>query len=82
VKSGDSANVEIGDSKGLRVIDTPTKGRELLEALKDIEDHFVKAYDSGMEISRMLEANRVQFLSGLDEIKGRLLFFCLLMFCF
>jgi hypothetical protein len=64
------------------VIDTPTKGRELLEALKDIEDHFVKAYDSGMEISRMLEANRVQFLSGLDEIKGRLLFFCLLMFCF
>ncbi|XP_011022260.1 PREDICTED: uncharacterized protein LOC105124090 [Populus euphratica] len=69
VKSGDSANVELGESKGLRVIDTPTKGRELLEALKDIEDHFIKAYDSGLEISRMLEANRVQFLSGLDEIK-------------
>ncbi|KAJ6305138.1 hypothetical protein OIU78_020642 [Salix suchowensis] len=42
VKSGDSANVEFGESKGLRVIDTPTKGRELLEALKDIEDHFIE----------------------------------------
>lgn len=69
VKSGDSANVEFGESKGLRVIDTPTKGRELLEALKDIEDHFMKAYDSGLEISRMLEASRVQCLSGLEEIK-------------
>nr|POE50275.1 ring-box protein 1 [Quercus suber] len=53
-----------------RVIDTPTDGRELLEALKDVEDHFIRDYDSGLEVSRMLEANRVPMLSGLEEIKG------------
>ena len=53
-----------------RVIDTPTDGRELLEALKDVEDHFIRAYDSGLEVSRMLEVNKVPMLSGLEEIKG------------
>ena len=59
-----------GERKGLTVIDTPERGRELLEALKDIEDHFIRAYDSGKEVSRMLEANRVFLQSGLEEIKG------------
>ncbi|KAJ6310887.1 hypothetical protein OIU76_015578 [Salix suchowensis] len=58
-----------GEGKGLTVIDTPERGRELLEALKDIEDHFIRAYDSGKEVSRMLEANRVFLQSGLEEIK-------------
>ena len=52
------------------MIDTPTDGRELLEALKDVEDHFIRAYDSGLEVSRMLEVNKVPMLSGLEEIKG------------
>ncbi|CAK7355664.1 unnamed protein product [Dovyalis caffra] len=69
VKSGNGADVGLGESKGFRVVDAPTKGRELLEALKHIEDHFIKAYDSGLEISRMLETNRVQLLSGLEEIE-------------
>ncbi|KAL7156392.1 hypothetical protein ABFS83_02G006200 [Erythranthe nasuta] len=55
--------------KGLTVIDTPVRGRELLEALKDIEDHFIRAYDSGKDVSRMLECNRVHLQSNLDEIK-------------
>ncbi|CAA2992791.1 Hypothetical predicted protein [Olea europaea subsp. europaea] len=55
--------------KGLTVFDTPVRGRELLEALKDIEDHFVRAYDSGKDVSRMLECNRVHLQSNLDEIK-------------
>ncbi|KAL2476946.1 hypothetical protein Fot_45960 [Forsythia ovata] len=54
---------------GLTVIDTPVRGRELLEALKDIEDHFIRAYDSGKDVSRMLECNRVHLQSNLEEIK-------------
>lgn len=45
-----------GEPKVLTVIDMPEKGRELLEALKDFEDHFIRAYDSGKDVSRMLEA--------------------------
>ena len=52
------------------MFDTPTNGKELLEALKDVEDHFIRAYDFGLEVSRMLKANRVPMLSGLEEIKG------------
>ncbi|KAF2302129.1 hypothetical protein GH714_032885 [Hevea brasiliensis] len=63
------ANGSQCEQKGLTVIDTPERGRELLEALKDIEDHFVRAYDSGKDVSRMLEANRVYLQSGLEEIK-------------
>ncbi|XP_022970949.1 nitrate regulatory gene2 protein-like isoform X2 [Cucurbita maxima] len=55
--------------KGLTVIDTPVEGRELLEALQDIEDYFVRAYDSGIDVSRMLEANKIHLQSGLEEIK-------------
>uniref|UniRef100_A0A2N9I222 DUF632 domain-containing protein n=1 Tax=Fagus sylvatica TaxID=28930 RepID=A0A2N9I222_FAGSY len=65
----DDVDVSQEEHKSLRVIDTPTDGRELLEALKDVEDHFSRAYDSGLEVSRMLEANRVPMLSGLGEIK-------------
>lgn len=61
--------------KGLTVIDTPVRGRELLEALKDIEDHFIRAYDSGKEVSRMLECNRVPLQSNLEEIKGGFFYF-------
>nr|DAD41710.1 TPA_asm: hypothetical protein HUJ06_016033 [Nelumbo nucifera] len=64
-----SANLNGGEQKGLTVIDTPERGRELLEALKDVEDHFIRAYDSGKDVSRMLEANRVHLQSGLEEIK-------------
>lgn len=56
--------------KGLRFIDTPVEGRELLEALQDIEDYFIRAYDSGIDVSRMLEANKIQLQTGLEEIKG------------
>lgn len=57
------------EHKGLRVIDTEASGRELLEALKDVEDHFVRAYESGFDVSRLLEVNRVHLLSSLEEIK-------------
>lgn len=58
------------EEKRLSVIDTPVGGRELLEALKDVEDHFIRAYESGKDLSRMLECNRVHLQSNLEEIKG------------
>lgn len=66
----DETSVSQVEQKGLTVIDTPVEGRELLEALKDVEDYFVKAYDSGKDVSRMLEVNMVQIQSALEEIKG------------
>ncbi|KAH7518386.1 hypothetical protein FEM48_Zijuj09G0166200 [Ziziphus jujuba var. spinosa] len=57
------------EHKGLTVIDTPEEGRELLEALRDIEDLFYRAYNSGKDVSRMLEANMMQMQSGLEGIK-------------
>lgn len=55
--------------KGLDVSDGgPT--RELLDALRDVEDHFVRACNSGKDVSRMLEANNKAHLSSIDEIKG------------
>lgn len=74
VNAVEDANVSQPPQKGLTVIDTPMRGRELLEALKDIEDHFIRAYDSGKDVSRMLECNRVHLQSNLDEIKGELFF--------
>ncbi|KAL0334559.1 UNVERIFIED_CONTAM: protein ALTERED PHOSPHATE STARVATION RESPONSE 1 [Sesamum radiatum] len=69
VESGNVSQGEQQVEKGLTVIDTPVRGRELLEALKDIEDHFIRAYDSGKDVSRMLECNRVHVQSNLEEIK-------------
>ncbi|KAL3621399.1 hypothetical protein CASFOL_036311 [Castilleja foliolosa] len=72
VKGVESAKMSQGFEQmqqGLSVIDTPVRGRELLEALKDIEDHFIRAYDSGKDVSRMLECNRVHLQSNLEEIK-------------
>jgi len=63
-------NENVGEQKGLAVLDTPAEGRELLEALKDIEDHFIRAYESGKGVTKMLEANRIPLHSSLEEIKG------------
>lgn len=74
VKVDETSVNQVEEQKGLTVIDTPVEGRELLEALKDIEDYFIKAYDSGKDVSRMLEVNMVQMQTGLEEIKGGFLF--------
>ncbi|KAL3539105.1 hypothetical protein ACH5RR_002471 [Cinchona calisaya] len=68
-KAVETTSVSQVEQKGLTVIDTPVRGRELLEALQDVEDHFIRAYDSGKEVSRMLEVNRVPLQSNLEEIK-------------
>uniref|UniRef100_A0A7N0U535 DUF632 domain-containing protein n=1 Tax=Kalanchoe fedtschenkoi TaxID=63787 RepID=A0A7N0U535_KALFE len=66
VNNGEACHAE---QKGLTVIDNSEVGRELLEALRDIEDYFLRAYNSGKEVSRMLEANRIHLHSNFEEIK-------------
>ncbi|KAF7828997.1 nitrate regulatory gene2 protein-like [Senna tora] len=66
----DDTKLEPCGSKKLSDINGGIDGRELLEALKEVEDHFIKAYDSGKVVSRMLEAHRIPLHSGLDDIKG------------
>ncbi|WVZ18446.1 hypothetical protein V8G54_005768 [Vigna mungo] len=43
----------IEKNRGLVVFDKP-EGREQREVLKDIEDHFLKTYDSGKRVNRIL----------------------------
>ncbi|KAM7261229.1 hypothetical protein ACFE04_026704 [Oxalis oulophora] len=40
---------------------------ELLAALKSIEDQFVRAYESGLDVSTMLEFNRVELQPNFEE---------------
>lgn len=63
------------EKKGFGVMETAEEGRELLEALKDIEDYFIRAYDCGKDLSRMLEVTRVHLQSNMEEIKGVFFFF-------
>ncbi|XP_010526882.1 PREDICTED: uncharacterized protein LOC104804321 [Tarenaya hassleriana] len=57
------------EQKGLTVIDNPEMGIELLDALKGVEGYFVRAYNSGKDVSRMLEANMTRLESGTEEIR-------------
>ncbi|KVH92276.1 protein of unknown function DUF630 [Cynara cardunculus var. scolymus] len=64
------ANVSLGGSSLAKEDDDDdnnNNGRELLEALKDVEDHFLKAYESGVEFSKMLEFTNVGPLDHLDS---------------
>ncbi|THF95367.1 hypothetical protein TEA_023962 [Camellia sinensis var. sinensis] len=69
-KDGD-ANVNQGENRGLGVNDSCGNGRELMEALKDVVEHFVTACESGVEVSRMLEINTASLLqsSGSEQIQ-------------
>ncbi|KAM7524030.1 hypothetical protein LguiA_013932 [Lonicera macranthoides] len=68
-KIGGGANVSQGEEMGVKVIDEETSGRELLEALKDVEDYFIRVYESGLDVSKMLETNVDHLQSGLEEVK-------------
>ncbi|KAI3725859.1 hypothetical protein L1987_65655 [Smallanthus sonchifolius] len=63
--------VTVGDAKVNEGVSDPPSpandGRELLEALKDVEDYFIKAYECGVEFSKMLESNNVGPLDHLDS---------------
>ncbi|PWA43281.1 hypothetical protein CTI12_AA537120 [Artemisia annua] len=46
-----------GANVSQEVIGVVQGGRELLEALKDVENHFLKSYECGLEFSKLLEFN-------------------------
>ncbi|KAI0500025.1 hypothetical protein KFK09_018233 [Dendrobium nobile] len=53
----------------LMVMESTENKMELLDALKDVEEEFLKAYDSGKELARMLGADIVNIHTRDDEIK-------------
>ncbi|KAJ0753483.1 hypothetical protein HanPI659440_Chr09g0336331 [Helianthus annuus] len=56
---GGKVAVTGGNVKMTEEVSPTNDERELLEALKDVEDYFLKAYDCGVEFSKMLEFNHV-----------------------
>ncbi|KAK1432605.1 hypothetical protein QVD17_09502 [Tagetes erecta] len=63
--SGGDVKVNVSVSVSEQVV--VNNGRELLEALKDVEDYFLKAYDCGLELSKLLEFNNVGPLDAQKE---------------
>ncbi|GMH24004.1 hypothetical protein Nepgr_025847 [Nepenthes gracilis] len=62
-------NGDLGKVKETTVIEKQIDGSELMEALKEIEENFFRAYESGLDVSRMLEVSEVHHQSGLEQIK-------------
>ena len=51
------------------------RAKDFLSSIKDIEHRFVRAFESGREVSRLLEANKI--MVGYSEAKGNChYFFC------
>ncbi|KAH0971073.1 hypothetical protein GBA52_023229 [Prunus armeniaca] len=58
-----------GEELGLVLLNDEAvrEGRELLEALKEVEVQFIKAYNSSLDVSRILGTNMDQKQSTLEE---------------
>lgn len=56
------------EQKDLAVFDS-SRMKKLFDVIRDIEDQFIRAYDSGKEVAMMLEASKVHYHSGFTEIK-------------
>lgn len=48
------------------------RAKDFLSSIKDIENKFFRASESGKEVSRMLEANKIKV--GFSEVKGEITF--------
>lgn len=62
--------VLLEEKEKLKEFDKPTGDGELLEALKDVEDLFMKAYESGVELSKMLDTNMIHMQPAFQKSKG------------
>lgn len=63
-KDDDAANVSLGEPKDLTVTRKKTN-KDLMKALEEIEALFIKAYEAGLAVSKMMEATKVQLRNGL-----------------
>ncbi|XP_078174051.1 protein ALTERED PHOSPHATE STARVATION RESPONSE 1-like [Carex rostrata] len=69
IATGEDCNGGTMEEKALEVSELSVNRKELLEALKDVCDLFFRAYNSGKDISRMLEVSRKEPLSAIEEAK-------------
>lgn len=79
----DEAAVESGAPSGGNNDQAPfvtQRTRDLVEVIKEIEDQFKRAQDSGKEVSKMLETNRVPYRPRYSLLKGMLFHFLYWMF--
>ncbi len=59
--------------KELAVIPPEKSGRDLLEVLKEVDDFFLRAADSGEKVSQMLETKKLHYHSSFsDSFRGEL----------
>lgn len=59
------------NERRLTVADPPENEKDLLDALRDVEDQFIRAYDCGKEVSKMLEINRPDPHQSFDLGEGK-----------
>ncbi|CAK9874010.1 unnamed protein product [Sphagnum jensenii] len=60
--------------KELAVVPTEKSGRDLLEVLKEVDDFFLRAADSGEKVSQMLETKKLHYHSSFsDSFRARML---------
>ncbi|KAH9294954.1 hypothetical protein KI387_038542 [Taxus chinensis] len=57
--------------KELTTVISAPSNRNFLDSIKEIENWFIRAYESGKEVCRMLEANKVHYHSSFPETKGK-----------
>ena len=70
VEAFNALNDEVSsDQKDLSCFDS-SRMKNLYDVISDIEDQFIRAYDSRKEVSRMSEARKVHYHSSFTEIKG------------
>lgn len=63
--------VIVKTNKELAVIKTEKGGRDLLDVLKEVDDCFMKAAESGENVSRMLETKKAHYHSSFsDSLRG------------
>ena len=64
------------EQKDLACFDS-SRMKNLYDVIRDIEYQFIRAYDSGKDVSRMLEVRKLHYHSSFTEIKGIFLHFYL-----
>lgn len=60
----DAANVSLEEAQDLTVTRKKTN-KELMKALEEIEALFIKAYEAGLAVSKIMEATKIQLRNGL-----------------
>ncbi|KAF9621661.1 hypothetical protein IFM89_025572 [Coptis chinensis] len=62
-------NVSPEDKEDKKMVKIPERGRDLLQALKEVEDCFVKSSDT-VRTAKILGTNKVHLQPSLEDVKG------------